>query len=104
MVEIPWTWVLNDLSFLAHPLLSAGLGLVLPVRSPGWILDLWKEEFDSLYEEVGFFNLIVHPVHMGRASRLPLMEGIIRFIKGYPGVWFATYNEVAEYCLKQLAK
>jgi len=102
MVEIPWTWVLNDVTFLSPPLHSGGLGLALPIRTPAWVLDRWEKEFDVYYQEVGFFNLIVHPTFMGRGSRLPLIEGIIRFIKGYPDVWFATYNELAECCLKAL--
>ena len=103
MIEIPWAWVLNDLVFMSPPH-SCGLGLVSPPRPPRWVLDLWKEEFDSLYEEVGFFNLVVHPRDMGRGSRMPVMEGIIHFIKSYDGVWFATCSEVADWCLKQLKK
>jgi peptidoglycan/xylan/chitin deacetylase (PgdA/CDA1 family) len=101
MIEIPWAWVLNDLTFICKQS-SPGMGLVLPTRTPAWILEVWKEEFDSLYEEVGFFTLIIHPTEMGYGSRMPLLEGMIRFIKGYPGVWFATYSEIADCCLRQL--
>jgi peptidoglycan/xylan/chitin deacetylase (PgdA/CDA1 family) len=102
MIEIPWAWPLNSIVFMAPPLQNCGMGIVLPLRRPSWILEYWKEEFDSLYESVGFFDLIVHPRDMGRGSRLPIMEGIISFIKGYDGVWFATCSEVADWCLKQL--
>jgi len=100
MIEIPWAWVLNDITFLSPPF-SSGLGTIMPTRTPEWILGIWKEEFDSLYEDVGFFSLVVHPTHMGWGSRMPLLEGIIRFMRGYPGVWFATYSEVTDICLKQ---
>jgi peptidoglycan/xylan/chitin deacetylase (PgdA/CDA1 family) len=103
MIEIPWVWVLNDIVFMSGTY-SSGLGLPLPPRSPRWVLDLWKDEFDSLYEEVGFFNLVVHPTHMGKGSRMPIIESLIHFIKGYDGVWFATCSEVADWCLKQLKK
>ena len=63
-----------------------------------------KEEFDSLYEEVGFFNLVVHPRDMGRVSRMPIIENLISYIKGYNNVWFATYSQVADLCLKQLSE
>lgn len=102
MLEIPWAWPLNDISFMSPPF-SSGMALVLPQRKPQWILDLWKEEFDSLYEEVGFFDLVIHPRDMGRVSRMPILEGMLSFIKEY-SVWFATYTQVAELCLKQLSK
>jgi peptidoglycan/xylan/chitin deacetylase (PgdA/CDA1 family) len=98
MVEIPWSWPLNDISFMSPPF-SSGMGLVLPQRKPQWILELWKEEFDSLYEELGFFNLVVHPRDMGRVSRLPILEGIISYIKRHD-VWFATYSQIAEFYLR----
>lgn len=103
MIEIPWAWPLNDISFMSPPF-SSGMSLVLPQRKPQWILELWKEEFDSLYEEVGFFNLVVHPRDMGRVSRMPIMENLISYIKGYNNVWFATYSQVADLCLKQLSE
>ena len=102
MIEIPCAWVLNDISFISPSPFSSGLGTITPTRSPRWILDLWEKEFDSLYEDCGFFNLVVHPAHMGWGSRMPLMENIIRFIRGYTGIRFATYGEIAELCLKQL--
>jgi peptidoglycan-N-acetylglucosamine deacetylase len=101
IVEIPWVWPLNDLGFMS-PQFSCGIGMVLPPRTPNWVLELWKEEFDSLYEEVGFFHLVVHPRDMGRGSRIPVMEGIMRFIRGYPDVHFATCTEVADYCLRKM--
>ncbi len=99
LVEIPWAWILNDITFLSPPF-SSGLGTIIPARTPAWILDLWKEEFDSLYEDVGFFNLIVHPTHIGLGSRVPLLEGILRFIRGYEGIRFLTYREVADLFLQ----
>lgn len=101
MVEIPWAWVLNDIVWMAPPINYSGMGYVLPQRPPAFVLDVWKEEFDSLYAEVGFFNLVIHPRDIGRFSRLAIIESLLGFIQSYPEVRFATYSEVAEYCLKQ---
>lgn len=104
MIEIPWVWPLNDLAFMSAPY-SCGIGLVLPLRPPRWVLELWKDEFDSLYEAgVGFFNLVNHPRDIGRGSRIPILEELIHFIKTYDGIWFATCSEVADWCLKQLER
>jgi len=100
MIEIPWAWPLNDISFMSPPF-SSGMSLVLPQRKPQWILELWKEEFDGLHDEVGFFNLVIHPRDIGRVSRMPILEGIVSYMKRY-NVWFATYSQVADLCLKQL--
>ena len=102
LIEIPWVWVLNDISYMGPYIDYCGMGWIVPQRSPEFILELWKEEFDTLYEEVGFFNLVVHPRDMGRVSRMPIIEKLITHIKGYNDVWFATYSEVSEVCLAQL--
>lgn len=104
MIEIPWVWVLNDIVYMGPYINYCGMGWIVPQRSPQFILELWKEEFDCLYEEVGFFNLVVHPRDMGRVSRMSIIEKLIYYIKGYNDVWFATYSEVSEFCLKQLSK
>jgi peptidoglycan/xylan/chitin deacetylase (PgdA/CDA1 family) len=101
LVEIPWVWVLNDISFMGPYIDYCGMGWIVPQRSPQFIIDLWKEEFDSLYEAVGFFNLVVHPRDMGRVSRIPIIEELLTHISGYNDVWFATYGEISEVCLDQ---
>ncbi|MBW2056160.1 MAG: polysaccharide deacetylase family protein [Deltaproteobacteria bacterium] len=100
LIEIPWSWPLNDIVF-ASPPISCGLGYVLPPRTPGWILEYWKEEFESLFTEVGFFHLVMHPRDMGRGSRIPILDGLLDFMRGR-SIWFATCRELAEWCSGQL--
>lgn len=99
MVEIPWTWPLNDLSFFG-PMLSAGLSYVLPQRNPQWVLELWREEFDTLYAHVGFFNLVIHPRDIGRVSRLPVLESLLDYICAHDAIWFASYDQIAQHFLE----
>ena len=35
----------------------------------------------------------------GHRSRLSLVEELVEYIRGHDGVWFATHEEVARYCL-----
>ena len=43
--------------------------------------------------------LTLHPHVIGHRSRLVLVEALIDHIRGHPGVWFATHEEVARFCL-----
>ena len=98
IIEIPWTWPLNDIVFISPPI-SCGLGFVMPPRTPVWVLEYWKEEFDSLLEAVGFFHLVIHPRDMGRGSRIPILDGLLDHIRRHD-VEFLTCMEVAEWRLR----
>lgn len=70
---------------------------------PSEVLAHWKQEFDSLYREGSFFDLIVHPrmgFGSGAPSRAQVLEDLIVYIKGHPGVHFFTMEELAQWCLK----
>ena len=36
---------------------------------------------------------------IGHRSRLSLVEALIEYIRGHDGVWFATHEEAAGFCL-----
>ena len=44
----------------------------------------------------GLVNVVTHPQVIGRPSRLALLRQFIQFVQRYPGVWFATGQEVAK--------
>ena len=41
----------------------------------------------------------MHPHMIGHRSRLSPVEELIEYIRGHDGVWFATHEDVARYCL-----
>ena len=43
--------------------------------------------------------LIMHPHIIGHRSRLSLVEELIEYIRDHDGVWFATHEQIARYCL-----
>ena len=59
------------------------------------MFEIWSTEFEGAYLQGGLFNLCMHPQIIGRYHRLQLLDKMIRFIKGFPGVWFATCAEAA---------
>jgi peptidoglycan/xylan/chitin deacetylase (PgdA/CDA1 family) len=97
LVELPVAWHLDDFPQFEY-VVSKG-GIIQGVQTPRSMLQIWKDEFDYLYERIGkgLFSITMHPQVIGRAHRLLLLEGIIEHVKGKPGVNFTT---MADYCSK----
>ncbi len=86
IVELPWSWSLDDAVFYAHP---------GTMRRPSEVAQLWIEEFDAAYEMTGNFILVCHPRYSGRPARLQALERLIKHIVTHDGVWFARCDEIA---------
>jgi hypothetical protein len=43
----------------------------------------------------------MHPHVIGHRSRITLLGRLVKYIKGKPGVWFGTHEEVARWCAQQ---
>jgi hypothetical protein len=41
----------------------------------------------------------MHPFVSGRPSRVLLLERMIEYINSFDGVWWATLEQIADYCL-----
>ena len=63
--------------------LSKG-GVIQGVQTPHTLLQIWKDEFDYLYNRIGkgLFSVTMHPQVIGRAHRLLLLERIIEHVEG----------------------
>ena len=70
------------------------------LKSAREMKEIWTDEFDALAEEGRMMNFVLHPQFMGRASRVAMLEDLIRYMKKF-GAWIATNKEVAEYILEQ---
>jgi peptidoglycan/xylan/chitin deacetylase (PgdA/CDA1 family) len=96
LLELPVQWLLDDwpqFGFQSVPPLGHG------INDPAKVLSMLSWEFEGMYNENGCFVLTLHPFVSGRASRILLLERLIRFINGFPGVWWANCRQVADYCL-----
>ncbi len=90
-VELPWHWSLDD---APHALFS--VARPRPIFPNGHLREVFQEEFREIYRWGGLYNLVMHPQISGRPSRVALLREMIQWMKGFPGVWFATGAEVAE--------
>jgi peptidoglycan-N-acetylglucosamine deacetylase len=65
--------------------------------SLGDVYEVFQSEFDVAYEEGGLYLLTMHPHLIGHRSRAAMLERLIGYMKGKPGVWFATHEEIARH-------
>ena len=94
VVELPVEWVRDDAVYFNMDRFSA----LRPYTAPSSVLEVFMAEFDGAYEEEGLYLLTMHPHIIGHRSRMRMLEELIQYIRAYPGVWFATHAEIAQYC------
>ena len=95
LVEIPFTWYLDDLPpmlFIKESPNSAGW--VNPRDVEQW----WRDQFDWVYRELeyGVFTIMVHPDVSGRPQVLLMVERMIRYINEHEGTSWITMGEAAD--------
>jgi peptidoglycan-N-acetylglucosamine deacetylase len=89
-IELPWHWSLDDAPYMLFSLKNPR-----PMMTNSHVLEIWREEFQAIYQLGGLFNLVCHPQVIGRPSRLELLRQFIDFTMKFPNVWYATGQEVA---------
>jgi peptidoglycan/xylan/chitin deacetylase (PgdA/CDA1 family) len=95
VVELPFTWGLDD--FPAFEYVTSRAGIQPGLASPNAVYDIWAGDFDYLYDRLGagVYTLTMHPQVIGRGHRMLMLERLIKHIQSYDGVVFATMGEVA---------
>lgn len=93
VIELPVEWIRDDYPYFGMDRLSG----LRPHTPPASVLDIWRSEFDLTLEEGGLFLLTMHPHVIGHRSRMVLLEELIRYMRSFSGVWFATHEQVARY-------
>jgi peptidoglycan/xylan/chitin deacetylase (PgdA/CDA1 family) len=95
VVEIPFTWGLDD--FPAFEYVTSRAGIQPGLSSPGAVYEIWSGDFDYLYDRIGegVYTLTMHPQVIGRGHRILMLERLIRHIQSHSGVEFKTMLEVA---------
>jgi peptidoglycan/xylan/chitin deacetylase (PgdA/CDA1 family) len=93
IVELPVEWILDDYPYFGMNRFSS----TRPYTPPSDVFEVWAAEFDVAYEEGGMLLLTMHPHIIGHRSRIVMLERLIRYMRGHPGVWFATHEQIARY-------
>jgi peptidoglycan/xylan/chitin deacetylase (PgdA/CDA1 family) len=100
LVEIPSDWCLDDAPhyfFNFSPRYRAGLS------GTDKVIQIWKDEFDGIYEDGGCYVLAMHPQISGRSHRLKALGEVVEYIQQHD-VWFTTMEEVAMHWIRSERK
>ncbi len=95
LVEMPFTWGLDDFPIFEHVWTRNGVNPGL--AAPSHVYDIWMGDFDYLYDRLGqgVYILTMHPQAIGRGHRLLMLERLIDQIRDHDGVEFRTMADVA---------
>jgi peptidoglycan/xylan/chitin deacetylase (PgdA/CDA1 family) len=94
IVELPPEWIRDDAVYFNMLRFSA----LRPYTPPSAVEEIFRAEFDGAHAEGGLFLLTMHPHVIGHRSRIALLDRLVAYMKGRPGVWFGTHEEVARWC------
>ena len=97
VVELPPEWIRDDAVYWNFQRFSA----LRPYTPPSAVAEIFISELDGAWEEGGLFLLTMHPHISGHRSRLTVCEKVIQHAKDKGGCWFATHEQVAQWCKDQ---
>jgi peptidoglycan/xylan/chitin deacetylase (PgdA/CDA1 family) len=74
--------------------------------SPRDFYNVYKDTFAYLYrhEAPSLINLTVHAHFGGRPMMAAMLDELLRYMRGFPDVWFARHDEVARWTLANSIK
>ncbi|MES0884960.1 polysaccharide deacetylase family protein [Roseibium sp. SCP14] len=90
-IELPFHWQLDDSALSLYIIQEQST-----ILTNDHIFQVWKEEFDALYEWGGLVNFTLHPQISGRPARNMLLRRIVSYMREQQDVWFATGTQIAE--------
>lgn len=95
LVELPFTWGLDDFPIFEHVWTRHGVNPGL--AAPSHVYEIWAGDFDYLYDRLsaGVYILTMHPQAIGRGHRMLMLERLLDHISDREGVTFRTMTEVA---------
>lgn len=88
----PVSWLLDD----APHFWFANDTWEKTIRSPQEVLDVWLPEIDGIARLGAHVMLTMHPMLIGRPSRLDVLDQVLERLVGMDA-WIATAHEVAEF-------
>jgi len=92
LIELPTSWLFDDSSHFFFTLQDPPRR---PIASHSTVLEIWKAEFDGIYDEGGSMVLMMHPQIIGRNSRVRMLEELVIYMKSRPGTLIAPALDIA---------
>jgi peptidoglycan/xylan/chitin deacetylase (PgdA/CDA1 family) len=91
ILEFPVSWFLDD-----WPTSEYVAGISEGLHDHEVVFRRWKDMFDFARELDGpsVYNLTIHPQVIGRAHMIQVLDKLLKYISGFPEVWFVTLSQV----------
>ncbi len=99
VVELPAHYGLDD---WPHFMASRDFGYMMSIKSPAYAMEVYRAEFDAMWEHGGMWIGVWHPFLSGRLARWAAIEGLIRYMHDKGGVWFAPLEEISAHVRKMI--
>jgi peptidoglycan/xylan/chitin deacetylase (PgdA/CDA1 family) len=99
LIEVPIQWALDDAEFWMHSRVNRDKALAHPDTAYAF----WRGEFDGMYRDGACYVLTLHPFISGRHALMKPIERLIKYISGFPGVWWTTVEAVTRHAETLLA-
>lgn len=99
-IDLPFCVDTGKGSIVALPHTDFADHRVLRGNPRDWF-DVYKDTFDYLYanEPTPFLNITLHCHFGGRPLMAAQLDRILKYIKGYPGVWFVRHDHLAQWVM-----
>jgi peptidoglycan/xylan/chitin deacetylase (PgdA/CDA1 family) len=97
LVELPSHWGMDDWPQYVH---SMDLDYMMPIQSPARAMDVFRDEFDAVWQYGGLWIAVWHPFASGRLARWHQIEKLIGYMLNKGGVWFAPLEDIARHVVK----
>jgi peptidoglycan/xylan/chitin deacetylase (PgdA/CDA1 family) len=94
LIELPSYWGMDDWPQFVH---SMDLDYMMPIQSPERGIDVFREEFDAMWEHGGLWVGVWHPFATGRLARWRQVEKLIEYMLDKGSVWLAPMEEIARH-------
>ena len=99
IVELPFNWLYDDSS---HFFFTPQTPERRRICAPSTVYEIWRTEFDGLYEEGGLYPFVLHPQIIGRVSRVKMLEDLLTYMKSRPGTLIGPGKVIADAARKAL--
>ena len=95
LVEIPFSWNLDDHPYFEH--VRSRQGINPGLADPSRVYEVWAGDFDYLCDRLGsgVYTLTLHPQVIGRGHRMLMLERLLDHIQSRSGVRFSTMGAFA---------
>jgi peptidoglycan-N-acetylglucosamine deacetylase len=94
LIELPVPATIDDYN---HYVSSRAFDYLMKISSPRQALEVYRADFDAMYEFGGLWVSCWHPAVSGRPAQAIAIRELVDYMQTKHDVWFATLGEISEH-------